>query len=76
MLAGLAGCTEWTWFHSQKNEDYDSFEIYIEADLTEEHPIVFSEIRPVYRFKGNEINQAKAEKAVNLVKTAIVGELC
>ena len=75
VLAGLAGCTgmDVVSLLKKMRVDYDSFEIYIEADLTEEHPIVFSEIHLVYRFKGNEINQAKVEKAVNLSKDRYCG---
>ena len=75
VLAGLAGCTgmDVVSLLKKMRVEYDSFEIYIEADLTEEHPIVFSEIRLVYRFKGSDINQAKVEKAVNLSKDRYCG---
>lgn len=75
VLAGLAGCTgmDVVSLLKKMRVEYDSFEIYTEADLTEEHPKVFSEIRLVYRFKGENIDQAKVEKAVNLSKDRYCG---
>ena len=75
VLAGLAGCTgmDVVSLLKKMRVEYDSFEIYTEADLTEEHPQVFSEIRLVYRFKGENIDQAKVEKAVNLSKDKYCG---
>ena len=75
VLAGLAGCTgmDVASLLKKMRVEYDSFEIYTEADLTEKHPIVFSEIRLVYRFKGENINQAKVEKAVTLSKERYCG---
>lgn len=75
VLAGLAGCTgmDVVSLLKKMRVEYDSFEIYTEADLTEEHPQVFSEIRLIYRFKGENINRAKVEKAVNLSKDRYCG---
>lgn len=75
VLAGLAGCTgmDVVSLLKKMRVEYDSFEISTEADLTEEHPIVFSEIRLVYRFKGEKIDKAKVEKAVNLSKDRYCG---
>jgi putative redox protein len=75
VLAGLAGCTgmDVASLLKKMRVEYDSFEIYTEADLTEEHPKVFSEIRLVYRFKGENIDKAKVEKAVNLSKDRYCG---
>ena len=75
VLAGLAGCTgmDVASLLKKMRVEYDSFEIYTEADLTEEHPKVFSEIRLVYRFTGENIDKAKVEKAVNLSKDRYCG---
>lgn len=75
VLAGLAGCTgmDVVSLLKKMRVEYDAFEISTEADLTEEHPKVFSEIRLVYRFKGENIDQAKVEKAVNLSKDKYCG---
>ena len=53
--------------------DYTSFEIDIEADLTEEHPIVFSEIRIRYLIAGKNLDHTKVEKAVNLSQERYCG---
>ncbi|MGB0918013.1 MAG: OsmC family protein [Flavobacteriales bacterium] len=75
VLAGLAGCTgmDVVSLLKKMRVEYDSFEIYIEADLTEEHPIVFSEIRMIYKVKGENINQAKVEKAISLSQDRYCG---
>jgi putative redox protein len=44
-----------------------------EADLTEEHPKVYSEIRLFYRFKAHEEDFAKIEKAVKLSQEKYCG---
>lgn len=75
VLAGLAGCTgmDVASLLKKMRVEYDLLEIYTEADLTEEHPIVFSEVRLVYRFKGENIDKSKVEKAVNLSKDKYCG---
>ena len=45
----------------------------IEADLTEEHPKIYSEIRLVYRFFGTDLNKEKVEKSVQLSQEKYCG---
>ena len=51
----------------------ENFEMDIEAELTDEHPIVFSEIRLKYVFWGDNLDKAKVEKAVKLSQDKYCG---
>lgn len=75
LLAGLAGCTgmDVVSLLKKMRVPFANFEMDIEADLTEEHPIVFSEIRLKYIFWGENLDKAKVEKAVNLSKDRYCG---
>ncbi len=75
VLAGLAGCTgmDVVSLLKKMRVDYTGFEIDIEADLTEEHPIVFSEIRMKYLVSGKDIDHSKVEKAINLSQDRYCG---
>jgi len=75
LLAGLAGCTgmDVASLLKKMRVSFTNFEMDIEADLTEEHPIVFSEIRLKYIFWGDNLDKAKVEKAVNLSKDRYCG---
>ncbi len=61
LLSSLAGCTRMDVVSLLKKMRVDiaGFEMDIEADLTEEHPKVFSEIRLVYRFFLERISTKK-----------------
>ena len=75
VLAGLAGCTgmDVVSLLKKMRVSITDFEIVIDADLTEEHPKVFSEIRLVYRISGKELDKAKIEKAVALSQEKYCG---
>ena len=75
LLAGLAGCTgiDVIPLLEKMRVPVEGFEMNIEADLTDEHPKVFSEIRLVYRFYGSDLNRDKIEKAVKLSKEKYCG---
>ena len=76
MLASLAGCTgiDVASLLKKMRVTVDSFEIQIDADLTEEHPKYYGEIRMKYIFSGvEEGSKAKVEKAVNLSKDRYCG---
>lgn len=75
LLSSLAGCTgmDVVALLKKMRVPIDGFEIDIEADLTSEHPIVFSEIRVSYRFFGTDLNKEKVEKAVRLSQEKYCG---
>ncbi|MFT6759809.1 MAG: putative redox protein [Psychroserpens sp.] len=68
LLAGLAGCTgmDVVSLLNKMRVSFTNFEMEIEADLTEEHPVVFSEIRLIWiqpRLK-NQLSSLKINTAV------------
>lgn len=75
LLASLAGCTgmDVASLLKKMRVSIDGFEMDIEADLTEEHPIVYSEIRLVYRFFGVDLNKVKIGRAVQLSQEKYCG---
>ena len=75
LLAGLAGCTgmDVVSLLNKMRVPFTNFEMDIEADLTEEHPIVFSEIRLKYVFWGDNLDKAKVKKAVKLSQDKYCG---
>lgn len=75
LLASLAGCTgvDVVSLLEKMRVPITGFEMDVEADLTDEHPKVYSEIRLIYRFFGEDLNTAKIEKAVKLSKDKYCG---
>ena len=50
---------------SKKISDYE-FSMDVEGELTQEHPKYFHKVTIRYYFKGNDLNQSKFKKAVDL----------
>jgi putative redox protein len=75
LLSSLAGCTGMDVVSLLKTMrvPFTGLEMDIDADLTEEHPKVYSEIRLVYRVFGKELNQEKVKKAVDLSQEKYCG---
>jgi putative redox protein len=75
LLASLAGCTgmDVVSLLNKMRVPFTNFEMDIEADLTEEHPKVYSEIRLTYRIYGHQLNKEKVQKAVDLSKDKYCG---
>lgn len=75
LLSSLAGCTgmDVVSLLKKMRVNITGFEMDIEADLTEEHPKVYSEIRLIYRFFGNDLNKEKVEKSVRLSQEKYCG---
>jgi len=75
LLASLAGCTgmDVVSLLNKMRVPFTNFEMDIEADLTEEHPKVYSEIRLTYSIYGHQLNKEKVQKAVDLSKDKYCG---
>lgn len=75
MMVALAGCTamDVVSILSKMRVTYDSFNVEVEGELTEEHPKRFIGMKVIYRIKGKEIPLDKVEKAVNLSKENYCG---
>lgn len=68
MLSALAGCTgmDVVSILKKMKVELDAFDIKIEADLTEEHPKVYSKMHIIYQFKGKDMDMEKLQKAIRL----------
>jgi len=75
LMASLGGCTAMDVISLAKKmrQEVESFEIEMEADLTEEHPMRYTDIKLIYKFKGKDLNLAKLEKAVSLSQDRYCG---
>ena len=75
LLSGLAGCTgmDVVSILQKMRVEVESFEILVDADLTDEHQKVFSKIHLKYVFRGKDLPQDKLEKAVNLSQERYCG---
>lgn len=75
LLSGLAGCTGMdvvSILRKMKVENY-SLELEVDADLTTEHPKVFSNIYLNYKFEGTDLPVDKLKRAVELSETRYCG---
>lgn len=84
LLASLAGCTgiDVVSLLDKMRVAYSDFSLNVSADLTDDHPKVYSVIKLTYRIKVNEADREKAEKAVKLSEekycgvSAMLGKNC
>jgi len=75
LLAGLGGCTGMDVISilGKMKVVPEKFWMDITADLTDEQPKVFKQIKLVYYFKGDNLPIDKLEKAVNLSQEKYCG---
>jgi putative redox protein len=68
LLSSLAGCTgmDVASILKKMRMPYDSFELDISGELTDEHPKVYHSIHIRYIFTGSDLDESKIEKAVSL----------
>ena len=71
LLLALAGCTasDVITILTKKRTPLDDFEINIKADISDEHPQVFTKIDLEYVFYGNDLNTKDIERAIELSQT-------
>jgi putative redox protein len=76
LLVGLSGCTGMdvvSILKKMKVENY-SFEIEVDYEKTTEHPVIYSKINLVYKFKiADDQYKDKIEKAVKLSQDRYCG---
>jgi putative redox protein len=67
MLA-LAGCTamDVVSILEKMRVELDDFNVYIESELADEHPKLYTKMHIIYEFKGKDLPVEKLEKAINL----------
>jgi putative redox protein len=75
MLAALAGCTgmDVVSILKKMRVEPDDFNVYVEGDMTEEHPKHFFKMHVVYEFKGKDLPMDKLKKAVSLSEDRYCG---
>ena len=68
MLTSLAGCTgiDIASLIEKMRIEVAGVQIHVSADLTDEHPKIYKKTHIVYTFIGQNLDEAKLEKAVNL----------
>jgi putative redox protein len=74
LLSGLGGCTGMDVISILKKmrQTPQSFRIEVEADQTEEHPMVFKNIHLTYFFSG-DLDHEKVLRAIELSQTKFCG---
>jgi putative redox protein len=75
LLASVSGCTGMDVVSILKKMqiELESFNIEVEADITEEHPKHYTKMHLIYEFKGKNLDRAKLEKAVTLSQDKYCG---
>jgi putative redox protein len=75
LLHSLGGCSgsDVISILNKKRVKLEGFEINLTADMTEEHPKVFTKIHIEYVFYGNEIKGKDVERAIELSMTKYCG---
>jgi putative redox protein len=75
LLLSLAGCTasDVVSILQKKRVKLDDFEINISAEMTEEHPKVFTKIDLEYVFYGDNIAEKDVERSIELSQTKYCG---
>lgn len=74
-LQSIAGCTAMdviTILEKMRSEMPAKFSVSVDADVTEQHPRVFSFFRMVYHFEGN-MDPEKIKRAVKLSQETYCG---
>jgi putative redox protein len=68
MLTALGGCTamDVVAILKKMRVDFDSLNVIVEGDLTEEHPKHFSKMHVIYEFTGKDLPVDKLQKAIDL----------
>lgn len=75
MLTALAGCTGIDVIMILKKMKVvpEAFNVIVEADVTEEHPMHYTKMKVIYQFKGKDLPMDKLEKAVHLSESKYCG---
>ncbi len=75
LLLALGGCTgsDVASILAKKRIKVDGFEMNIEAEMSEEHPKVYTKIHVEYLFYGKDIKENAIERAIELSQTKYCG---
>lgn len=75
MLSSLIGCTgmDIVSLLNKMRVEFSDFDMEVSADLSDEHPKQYTEIRLTYKIRVQEEDQAKVLKAVSLSQEKYCG---
>jgi len=75
LLNGLGGCTgmDVVSILRKMRQTPKSFRIEVEADQTEEHPMIFKKIHITFFFSGDDLDHEKVVRAVEMSQTKYCG---
>ncbi len=75
MLTALAGCTgiDVIMILKKMRIEPKAFNVIVEADVTDEHPKHYSQMKVIYQFKGKDLPLDKLHKAVELSEEKYCG---
>jgi len=75
LMVSLGGCTAMDVISLAKKmrQEVETFEIELEGDITEEHPMYYKGIHLKYKFKGKNLDKDKLDKAVSLSQERYCG---
>ena len=75
MMVSLAGCTgmDIVSLLNKMRVAFDSLDIRVVGDLSEEHPKKFEKMKIIYELTGQSIDRSKVEKAVALSQEKYCG---
>jgi len=75
LLLSLGGCTgsDVASILQKKRVKLDGFEVYLNAEMTDEHPKVYTKIHVEYVFYGSDIKEKDVERAIELSMTKYCG---
>ncbi|RKY02005.1 MAG: hypothetical protein DRP54_02705 [Spirochaetes bacterium] len=75
VLASLAGCTgmDVVSILKKMKVNLDGFKLTCEADVADEHPKIYTNIKLIYEFRGKGLDRSKLEKAVSLSQERYCG---
>lgn len=75
IISAVTGCTgmDVVSILNKMRVDFDSFNIDVETEMTENHPKTYTKLHLIYRFKGTDLPVKKVEKAVKLSQEKYCG---
>ena len=75
LMVSLGGCTgmDVISIARKMRQDITSFEIELTGDIGDEFPKPYNSIHIIYKFKGNDLDPDKLDKAVNLSQDRYCG---
>lgn len=75
LLLALAGCTgsDVASILGKMRIPLKKFQVDVEAEISDDHPKVYTRIEVIYRFWGEDLDRSKLEHAIELSETRYCG---